>query len=273
MAAVSLSGRVYIVSGASRGMGREMAHALLLAGASVTILAPQRDAQELRATAAEIGRDVGADRVLAVVGDNTSPAACAGVVERTIETFGAVHGVVNNAGLGPLHVRPENPQSTIPFWEAPPDRWADVIGVNVIGTFNMARAVAPSLVESRWGRIVNVSTSLSTMTREGGTPYGPSKAAIEAMTLSWSQELAPYGVTANSLLPGGTTDTAFVHADVRRTRPMISPAVMRAPIVWLLSPRSDAFTGRRFIAKNWPEAMDPDAAATAALEPSVFRAP
>lgn len=268
MTRMSLDDRVYIVSGASRGMGREMAHALLQADGRVTITSPDRD--ELDATAAEFRRDFGNHRVLTAAFSNTDPQACASCVEQTIAHFGRIDGLVNNAGLGPLHVRPDTPVSTIPIWEADAGRWAEVVQVNVVGTFNMAQAAARPLMQQRWGRIVNISTSLATMIREGGTPYGATKAAIEAMTISWAQELKPYRVTVNCLLPGGTTDTAFVHDEVRRTRPMISPGVMRKPIVWLMSAQSEDFTGQRFVAKNWGEA-DPRIEAAKAVEPAVFR--
>lgn len=268
MTGIGLGDRVYIVSGASRGMGREMAHALLQAGGRVTVTSPDRE--ELNATATELRREFGNDRILTAVFNNTDRPACETCVEQTVAQFGRVDGLVNNAGLGPLHIRPDTPVSTIPLWEADATRWADVVQVNVVGTFNMAQAVSRPMMKERWGRIVNISTSTATMIREGGAPYGATKAAIEAMTISWAQELKSFGVTVNCLLPGGTTDTAFVHAEVRRTRPMISPAVMRKPIVWLMSEHSAAVTGQRFVARSWGDG-DWESEAAKSMEPAIFR--
>jgi NAD(P)-dependent dehydrogenase (short-subunit alcohol dehydrogenase family) len=185
MSTIDLGGSVFIVSGASRGIGWEMADALAVAGARVALTAPPRDGEELQAATARTATQA-EGRAAAIVCDNSVFADCERAVEQTLSTFGRLDGLVNNAGLGPAHVWPQSAETLRPFWEADPARWADVIKVNVIGTFNMARAVTPHLVSQRKGRIVNTTTSLATMLREGGTPYGPSKGAIEALTLAWS---------------------------------------------------------------------------------------
>lgn len=271
MHAFDLENRAYIATGASRGMGAEMARALAVAGGRVVLVSPPRDSDELAETAAEICRVSGPGRAIGVVADIAEVDGCRRVVAECLSAFGQLDGLISNAGLGPMHLRLPPPASTAAFWDIDPVLWGDIIRVNVIGTFNMAHAVAPVLIRRGWGRIVNTSTSLATMQREGGTPYGPSKAAIEAMTLSWSKELLRYGVTVNSLLPGGTTDTAFVPEEVRRTRALISPRVMGRPAAWLMSPLSDGFTGARLIANRWDENIEPGAAARAAAEPPVFR--
>jgi 3-oxoacyl-[acyl-carrier protein] reductase len=160
------------------------------------------------------------------------------------------------------------------FWEADPVRWAKMIQVNVIGTFMMANAVTPHLIARKWGRVVNVTTSLGTIQRAGNTAYGPSKGAIEAMTLAWAKELAGTGVTMNSLIPGGVTNTAFVPEAYRaKARHMLQPEVMKAPIVWLMSDLSDGATGGRYVAKDWDASLPPAEAAKKALEEPVYRTP
>jgi 3-oxoacyl-[acyl-carrier protein] reductase len=93
------------------------------------------------------------------------------------------------------------------------------------------------------------------MTRGGVSPYGPSKAALEAATAVWSEDLDGTGVTVNALLPGRAADTAMIqYDDVRDRKTLLSPSVMVAPAVWLISPDSDGITGHRFIAKDWDPA-------------------
>jgi 3-oxoacyl-[acyl-carrier protein] reductase len=116
----------------------------------------------------------------------------------------------------------------------------------------MAKAVTPLLIEQGWGRIVNIVTSFYTMMMDGFSPYGPSKAALESATVIWSKDLAGTGVTVNALLPGGPANTRMIpQGEVADRSTLIQPEVMMAPIVWLMSPRSNSVTGRRIIAKEW----------------------
>lgn len=85
-----------------------------------------------------------------------------------------------------------------------------MIDTNVNGPFLMARAGAPHMLKSAWGRIINMSMAYATMRRRGFSPYGPSKAALESETLIWAQELDGTGVTVNAVLPGGATLTGMI---------------------------------------------------------------
>ncbi len=151
------------------------------------------------------------------------------------------------------------------FWDADPDAWQRLIDVNVRGTFLMARAAAPHLIAQGWGRIVNVTTSFNTMMRGGNMPYGQSKAALEAATASWADDLKDTGVTANVLVPGGAADTPMVPVESAYDRSKLNPpSVMVAPIRWLASAASDGVNGRRFIGRDWdPSLPDEEAAANA----------
>jgi len=112
--------------------------------------------------------------------------------------------------------------------------------------------VAPAMVERGWGRIVNTLSSETTMTRAGFTPYGPTKAALQAATFAWAGELAGTGVTVNAILPGAASDTRRVSLSERRVhRELLPPSVMGPPIVWLMSTASDACTGTRIVARDW----------------------
>lgn len=268
----SLRERVCIVTGGSRGLGRVMADALLDAGCRVVITA-FREPEALREVEAETARRVGSGRLLSLRADVGSAEDCATVVARTLEAFGAVHVLVNNAGRGMLEVNPDGFLDAKPFWTAPLDGWRSLIDANVNGPFYMTRAAAPHMVKGGFGRVVNISTSWGTMVRGGYSPYGPSKAALESCTGIWAKDFAGTGVTCNALLPGAATDTRMVPGTgPDRLGPagqkVLRPEIMGPPIVWLASDRSAAWTGRRFVAKDWDTRLPPDeAAAKAASRP------
>jgi NAD(P)-dependent dehydrogenase (short-subunit alcohol dehydrogenase family) len=240
--------RVAIVTGAGRGLGREMTLGLVRAGIRVVATAA-RERSEIEAIAAEIG----ASRVLPVLADVTREADAARVVAAALERFGRVDILVNNAGRGMRYVRETFMTEPTRFWEVEPDTWRMVIDTNVNGPFLMARAVTPHLTRAGWGRIINVSVNHSTMRRPGFSPYGPSKAALESETLIWAQDLRGTGVTVNALLPGGATLTAMIPdtfaAQARST--LLDPQVIVPPLLWLVSEDTNAITGCRVIANRW----------------------
>jgi NAD(P)-dependent dehydrogenase (short-subunit alcohol dehydrogenase family) len=119
--------------------------------------------------------------------------------------------------------------------------------------FLMARAVVPCFIEQGHGKIVNITINHETMTRRGFVPYGPSRAGSEALSRVMEQDLAPYGVTVNQLLPGGATATGMIPDDVPEAvrRTLLDPAVMGPPICFLCSPASDGLTGARIVARDF----------------------
>jgi len=244
-----------IVTGGARGLGRAMALGLAKAGARVAVAdlpASQAAVREL----AELARAQQVeDRIHAIDCDVTRWADCTAAVRKAIERFGAVHGLVNNAGVGMQHIGNVLVGARKKFYEVDADTWRNAIDVNFNGPFMMAKAIAPRLVAQGWGRIVNIETSSYTMMMEGFSPYGPSKAALAAATVIWAKDLAGTGVTVNALAPGGPANTRMIPAtEVADRSTLIQPEVMIAPIVWLMSPRSDGVTGRRIIAKEWEAA-------------------
>ena len=257
---------VVIVTGAARGMGRAMTLALASIGARVAAadLPASKDAMdEVLAAARRQGVD---GQIVPIACDITRWQDCAGAVQAAIAHFGAVHGLVNNAGIAvPDEELAAGRVRKRRFYEHDADAWRHVIDTNVNGTFRMAKAIAPKLVEQGWGRIVNVTTSHTTMVAEGFSPYGPSKAAIEASTAAWAKDLASTGVTVNALVPGGAGNTRMVpdYEEADRAK-LVQPEVMMAPIKWLMSAQSDGVTGRRFIAKDWDPSLPPAAASAKA---------
>ena len=269
---IRLDGKVAIVTGAARGLGQAMAAGLVRAGANVVFA----DVDAAAAGAAANGANgPNGGEALALTCDITKQADCERAVATAQEKFGALHVLVNNAGKGQVHLEKSPRTKSLKFWESDPDIWQQVINTNVNGTFLMARAAVPAMLATGWGRVVNVTTSLATMQRRNNSPYGVTKAAIEAETLIWAQELAGTGVTVNSLIPGGAADTEFVHEASRKElaamgRTLLPPSVMVAPIIWLASPLSDGVTGARFVGKLWDEKILPSEAAAKAREASVL---
>ena len=271
-----LDGRVAIVTGAANGLGKAMAQGLAHAGASVAFL--DLNGAALSAAVAAVQGQRGCGPVTGIACDITVPADCERAVAATVERFGGLHVLVNNAGKGPVHLERSPRTKSLKFWEADPDAWREIIVTNVNGTFLMARSAAPHLIRSGSGRIVNITTSLSTMQRRANSPYGVSKAAIEAETLIWAKDLEGTAVTVNSLIPGGAADTEFVHDAARVAlradgRALLPPSVMVAPIIWLASRLSSGITGHRFVGKLWDDALPPEQAAGRAREPAVLREP
>lgn len=261
MNGMRLDGKVAIITGGGRGLGREMALAMAMAGAHVVITAA-RAADELARTVAELGPGA-----RAIQADVTRPEDCARVVAETTATFGRIDVLVNNAGRGMRLVSETFTTKPVPFWEVPYPIWREIVDINLNGAFAMSQAVTPGMVARGHGRIINISTSDMTMVRKGYAPYGPSKAALEAMSRCCAQDLAGTGVTVNVLLPGGASDTELLPGGPGRRGAdgnLLSPALMRDPAVWLASDASAAMTGRRMIARLWNPALPPDEAASLA---------
>jgi 3-oxoacyl-[acyl-carrier protein] reductase len=270
---IRLDGRVAIVTGAARGLGRAMAVGLARAGASVMFV--DVDGPALSAATAGLSGANTSGPVATLPCDITVRADCERAIAATVEKFGALHVLVNNAGKGQGNLERSAHTKSLKFWESDPDIWCEVLATNVNGTFLMARTAVPHLLRAGAGRIVNITTSLPTMQRRHNSPYGVTKAAIEAETLIWAQDLAGTDVTVNSLIPGGAADTEFVHQASRKElaalgRTLLPPAVMVPPILWLASRLSDGVTGGRFVGKLWDDRLPPGEAAAKAREASVL---
>jgi 3-oxoacyl-[acyl-carrier protein] reductase len=263
--AARLAGRVAIVTGGGRGLGRAMALGLARAGA-VVIATAARETAELATLATEA--EAGPGRIIPAQADVTRPEDCERVVAAALGGHGRLDILVNNAGRGMKYVSERFLTEPTRFWETDPAVWRMVIDTNVNGPFLMARAAAPAMRAAGWGRVVNISMNRETMRRAGFSPYGPSKAALDSETVIWAQDLAGSGVTVNALLPGGATLTGMIPTDVDPAlrAKLLDPAVIVPPLLWLASEASDGVTGRRFNAALWPVDGDERAAAEAAGE-------
>lgn len=268
MEKIDLEGRAIIVTGGSHGLGRAMAKALAEAGGKIVLAAP--DSKHLHEAAKEIDAATRPGTAYAVATDILNPDDCKRAVEATLKHFGGLHVLVNNARR--FHRGPGIPPdgNSLPIQETDPVIWRETIMVNVVGTFQMTRAALPHLMKQKWGRIINLTTSLGTMQRRHNSPYGVTKAALEAATLIWAQDLAGTGVTVNSLIPGGACDS---DPDRPPTKGLLPVTIMNETVVWLASPLSDGHTGERYVGKLWDKTRPIAEAARGAVEPPVLRAP
>ncbi|MDQ0316881.1 SDR family NAD(P)-dependent oxidoreductase [Amorphus orientalis] len=267
----SLTGRVVVVTGASRGLGREMALELAAAGASL-VLCGSTESEALAATRAEAAALGGDEVVVAVAADVADPEACRKVAETALGRFGRIDVLINNAGIGMRLISERFNTEPTRFWEARPEAWRAIVDANVNGPFQMAAAVAPAMIERGFGKIINVSTSDQTMVRRGYSPYGPSKAFLEAASRVWAQDLAGTGVDVNVYLPGGAADTDLLPPSAQKKGAdgnLLPASIMRRGIGWLASDASNGVTGARFIARLWNEELPPSEAAAGARSPHV----
>jgi gluconate 5-dehydrogenase len=243
-----LDGTRVVVTGATSGLGRAMADALARAGARVAVTS--RHAARAETTARELG-----EQVVGFDLDVRHEDSVAAFVEAVVGRFGGIDVLVNNAGIGMRTVNPNFLEHVQPFWDVTPSGFRDVFETKVTGVFLLARAVVPLMLEARSGRIVNISMSESTMTRPGFVPYGPSGAAVEALSRIMAAELADTDVTVNLLLPGGPTATGMVPDEVPdavRSR-LLDASIMGPPVVWLASAAADGVHDERIVATQFQD--------------------
>jgi 3-oxoacyl-[acyl-carrier protein] reductase len=185
---------VALITGAARGLGYAAAARLCERGASVSVHV--RDAKRAEAVATALG-----DRAFAVSGDLAKPGAAEEVARRTLEHFGKIDILVNNAAVA---------RSTR-FGELTAEEWRETLEVNLTAPFLLTKAVLPGMKSQNYGRIVNISSSagrqVSTL---GGAHYTASKAGMLGLTRASAKELGKFGITVNAVCPG-MIDTELTH--------------------------------------------------------------
>lgn len=199
-----LKGRAALVTGAGRGMGRAVARVLSERGARVAV--NDLNGEDAERTAAEL-RGSGAEAI-AVQGDVTKADEVRRAVAEVVARFGAVHVLVNNAGI----LRPTT------FLDIPEAEWDLVVGVNLKGAFLCSQAALPSMRAAGWGRIVNFSsTAGKNVSTLGGAHYTAAKAGVLGLTRHLAKTFAGYGITVNAVCPG-LIDTEMVRSTVSDAR-------------------------------------------------------
>lgn len=233
-----------LVTGGTSGLGRAMAAALVHAGARVVLTSRDRARAEAAATA------IGASGVELDVRHEDSVRLG---VETAYEQLGGLDVLVNNAGIGMRTVNPRFMTHASPFWEVSSDGFQDVIATKVTGSFLVARAIVPRMLQTGGGRIVMVSMNKQTMVRRGFMPYGPSGAAVEALARVMAADLDGTSVTVNILLPGGATATGMIPDEVTEEvrAQLLDPGIMGPPIVWLCSEAAAGLHNQRIVATEF----------------------
>ena len=259
---IDVRGKVVLLTGASRGLGRAMAIGLARAGAKLAITARPGSETKLADTVAAAG--IAPSEALPLTGDIAQADDCARFVQATLGRFGRIDALINNAGLGMDQLGAHFVRRW-KFDEIPDDVWTRIVDTNINGTWLMSRAAVKPMRAQGSGRIVNLTTSFPTMIRSGFAPYGPTKAAIEAMTAAWADDYRDTGITVNALLPGWASDTDMIPAeDFPEREKLVPPSVMVQPALWLVSDLSKDTTGMRVVAKDWnPDLPVADAARAA----------
>ena len=259
--------KTVLLTGAAGGLGTAMAEAL--AGDGHRLALVDIDEVCLQALANRLWQKHGDGVVLPLALDLADEEACSEAAGRAAEHFGRLDILVNNAGIGMSTLRPD--YHLLPLAglsEVSPEDWRRFLAVHAVAPFVFMQAAVPFMRERGWGRVVNITTSLSTMLRPQFFPYGASKAALEAMSAQFAGELEGSGVTVNVLTPGGPTDTGMVTAESAPDRSaLLSPDVMAPPVRFLASEISDDFTGCRIIAALWDKRIAPVDAALKAGGP------
>jgi NAD(P)-dependent dehydrogenase (short-subunit alcohol dehydrogenase family) len=184
-----LDGKAAIITGGSKGLGLAMAEGLASAGAAVALVS--RNVDEAAAAAEQVSREYGT-RAIGIGADVTDNDAVKRMVDRTVGQLGGVDILINNAGI---NIRG-------PIDELTYDEFRQVQEINVNGPWLCARAVTPLLKQRKWGRIINLASTLGVVGLANRTPYATSKGAVVQFTRALALELAPFNITCNAICPG-----------------------------------------------------------------------
>jgi 3-oxoacyl-[acyl-carrier protein] reductase len=193
-----LDGRVAIVTGAARGIGRAIATAFASEGAAVALV--DRDDRALQEAREQCAGDGGG--AIAIAADVSDPQAVQEMVDRTLAELGALHILVNNAGVCSV--------SSVVEMEL--DEWRRIIDTDLTGVFLCTKAVLPAMITQRYGRVISIGSQLALKGSATMAHYCAAKSGVHGFTRALAYEVAPYNITANVIAPG-PIETDMLWAD------------------------------------------------------------
>jgi len=192
---IDLSGRIAAVTGGAQGIGRAIVERFLDSGATVAIW--DRDLDLARKTADALK---GRGRVVAIAVDVTQYADVERARDATLKDFGRIDILVNNAGIaGP----------NVTTWDYPLEAWRSVMSINLDGPFHCCKAVAPTMIAQKYGRIVNIASIAGKEGNPNAPAYSASKAGVIALTKSLGKELAGHDISVNAITPAAAKTAIF----------------------------------------------------------------
>ena len=235
---IDLKGRVAIVTGGARGIGRAIVERFLASGARVAIW----DSDEAR-TARTLAEVAAGPALIGCAADITSEAALAAALQKTIQAYGRADILINNAGIG-------GPNTTT--WEYPTEEFRRVIEVDLVGVFLGCKVVVPHLIANKYGRIVNVASVAGKEGNPNAPAYSAAKAGVIGLTKSLGKELAKTGVLCNCITPAVALTEILAQGSEEHKQYMLSKIPMgrflgvdeiAATVAWLSSEDCSFTTG------------------------------
>jgi 3-oxoacyl-[acyl-carrier protein] reductase len=237
---------VIIVTGASHGLGRELALHLSAQDAYVVLVSRNESQLEEISSAADT-------ETLVAPTDVTDPQAVDDTVSKTIERFGQIDGLVNNAGIGLMSIYNEGK----PLIEISYTDWKKILDVNLTGVFLFSKEVLKHMVKEKQGNIINISSKAGKKGVPNWIPYVTTKWGIEGFTKSIALESKSDGVNVNSLYPGGRCKTGFwEHLPPDEHDALLPAHVLNKPATLLLNQPPDGVTGKSKSASGWISYFD-----------------